>query len=413
MMQGELSETMHQRHSEHLKRKIAANASRLLDAVRQSPVRPKGLDHFIDVLDNVYVSDDVRSHLGGKEETPAVIGLYCMMVPEELIYAAGFIPLRLCGGSYDAFLVGGDYAPRDACPVVKASLGSSLRGVPSVYGLCDVVIVPTTCDAKRKAAEELSRFSEVWVLEMPHVKDSEASREGWRCQLYGLAKELNNLGKRKGSKTKINRSNLKKAMELIGAASYQARRLFSLRKLSPPALSGMEASIALSAYGFDRADIWTREMKSLNDELENRQGERVSRCLQRRPRLLLAGSPSIFPNWKVPLIADEMGADIVVDESCVGDRLLYDVAGLSEKTLDSMIEALAARYLAPCVCPVFTPNDDRLYRLIELAGEFAIDGVIYHVLKGCIPYDFELYRVERIFRERKVPVLRIETDYTL
>lgn len=412
MIQETVNETAYQKRSKSLRRRIAGNASKLLNAVQQSETRPRNLEYFIDVLNSVYVSDDVRHRLDDEGGTPQVIGVYCMMIPEELIYAAGFIPLRLCGGSYEAFLVGGDHTPRDACPVVKASVGSSLTGVPSVYGLCDIVIVPTTCDAKRKAAEELSRITEVWMLETPHIKDTDTSREGWRRQIYGLVQMLDMLAKQKSTGKKINRLNLKKAMEMVGAASYEMRRLCALRKTLPPPLSGIEASIALSAYAFDRADRWTRKMNILNGELEKRCENNISKAHQIRPRLLLAGSPSIFPHWKIPLLADEMGADIVVDESCVGDRLLYDTVARAERTLDSMIEGIAARYLAPCVCPVFTPNEDRLRRLIELADEFTVDGVIYHVLKGCIPYDFELGRVEKMFRERGTPVLRIETDYT-
>ena len=40
-----------------------------------------------------------------------------------------------------------------------------------------------------------------------------------------------------------------------------------------------------------------------------------------------------------------------------------------------------------------------------------IDGIVYHVLKGQIEYDFELPRVEEIAAEYGVPVFRLETDY--
>ncbi len=400
------------KRSRSLRRKIARGVAKLLDEVRQSASRPKELDYFIDVLHDVYVSDDGLLRRFG--ESPPLIGIYCMMVPEELIYAAGFIPMRLCGGSYDAFMVGSDYTPRDTCPIVKASLGASRMGIPSVYALCDPVIIPATCDAKRKVAEELSLTTTVWVLDMPHIKDAEASRESWRRQIQGMAQLLNRLGKQRVTGRTITVSTMQDAMAMVAAASQEMRRLGSLRKGLHPPLSGIEASVALSAYGFDRADRWTEGMRGLNNELEARLANNPgpSREERKRPRLLLAGSPSIFPHWKVPLLAEEMGGDIVIDESCVGDRLLYDTLGLTEGTLDSMIEGIAARYLAPCICPVFTPNEDRLYRLVELVDEFAVDGVLYHVLKGCIPYDFEIYRVEEILRKRGIPLLRIESDYT-
>jgi benzoyl-CoA reductase/2-hydroxyglutaryl-CoA dehydratase subunit BcrC/BadD/HgdB len=73
--------------------------------------------------------------------------------------------------------------------------------------------------------------------------------------------------------------------------------------------------------------------------------------------------------------------------------------------------ALASRYLMPCTCPSFAPNEDRLFRLRQAVADFRIEGVLYHVLKGCVIYDFELLRVEALMAELGVPVLRIETDY--
>jgi len=40
-----------------------------------------------------------------------------------------------------------------------------------------------------------------------------------------------------------------------------------------------------------------------------------------------------------------------------------------------------------------------------------IEGVVYHVLKGQIEYDFELENYEKQFSAYGVPVFRLETDY--
>ena len=40
-----------------------------------------------------------------------------------------------------------------------------------------------------------------------------------------------------------------------------------------------------------------------------------------------------------------------------------------------------------------------------------IEGVIYHVLKGQIEYDFELDRFETMLSTYGIPVFRLETDY--
>jgi benzoyl-CoA reductase/2-hydroxyglutaryl-CoA dehydratase subunit BcrC/BadD/HgdB len=106
-----------------------------------------------------------------------------------------------------------------------------------------------------------------------------------------------------------------------------------------------------------------------------------------------------------------MGGVVVADESCAGDRYLYDPVGSTERTINDQMLGIASRYLAPCVCPSFSPNDDRLTLIQRMITDFAVDGVLYHVLKGCVVYDFEVNRVENALRENQIPLLRVETDY--
>ena len=40
-----------------------------------------------------------------------------------------------------------------------------------------------------------------------------------------------------------------------------------------------------------------------------------------------------------------------------------------------------------------------------------IEGVVYHVLKGQIEYDFELEKIENMLSQYSIPVFRLETDY--
>ncbi len=77
-----------------------------------------------------------------------------------------------------------------------------------------------------------------------------------------------------------------------------------------------------------------------------------------------------------------------------------------------LMKAVADRYLFPCMCPIFTPSDDRITRIVELIEEFKIDGVIYNVLVGCHLFDFEFPRMMKELSRRDIPVLRIETDYS-
>ena len=137
---------------------LARSTQTALAELEESPYLPRGMGYFINIMRKVF-ADDGKDHAFPStpfqnDEHKKVIGTYCMMVPEELIYAAGAIPVRLSGGSNEAAGIGGELVPRDTCPVVKASVGFTSLDLISLYQRCDVVIIPTTCDAKRKMGEE-------------------------------------------------------------------------------------------------------------------------------------------------------------------------------------------------------------------------------------------------------------------
>ena len=381
------------------------STGRLLAELEADEHRPAATDHFVETMRRTFsAGDDTNASelFPGKK----VIGTYCIMAPEEFIYAAGAVPVRLCGGSHEAALAGDELVPRDICPVVRASAGFTSFGLLPIYERCDAVVVPTTCDGKRKLGEALSEFIPVWMLEVPHIKEAERSRMEWLEQIYALKRRIEKLtGKR------IRPKGLREAIARIGRAQYQARRLHELRAADPPVVLGRHAMLALNAYAFDRVDEWTEAMTRFNDELEERRRNGVAACADSAPRILLAGSPVAFPNWKLPTLIEEMGAVVVMDETCMADRFLYDPVGVTEGSMTEMIRAIAARLIMPCTCPSFSPNEDRMFRLKQLAEKFRIDGVIYHVLKGCMIYDFEVARVERMMKEAGIPLLRVETDY--
>jgi benzoyl-CoA reductase/2-hydroxyglutaryl-CoA dehydratase subunit BcrC/BadD/HgdB len=169
-----------QRRKDRFARNLAHSAEIVLAELESSPDLPQSMHYFINIMRDVFVKDQVNGlllsfpHQGTNNKK--IIGTYCIMVPEELIYAAGAIPVRLCGGSYEASCIGDELVPRDTCPVVKASIGFTSLNLISLYQMCDAVIVPTTCDSKRKMGEELAKFTEVWMLEVPHIKDTRNSR---------------------------------------------------------------------------------------------------------------------------------------------------------------------------------------------------------------------------------------------
>ena len=76
-----------------------------------------------------------------------------------------------------------------------------------------------------------------------------------------------------------------------------------------------------------------------------------------------------------------------------------------------MMRALAGRYIRPCTCPVFVDNRQRIYRIRQMIKEHKVQGVVYHVLRGCLVYDYEYQILEEELAKYDIPVIRVESDY--
>ena len=119
-----------------------------------------------------------------------------------------------------------------------------------------------------------------------------------------------------------------------------------------------------------------------------------------------------IPNWKLHSIVQEAGAIVVVEESCVGTRYFTDLVEPKSDNLDDLLWSIVEKYSKiPCAC--FTPNDRRIQSVRDLAKQFRADGVIYYTLQNCHDYNVEGVKVDRALKSENIPMLKIETDYTM
>jgi len=133
---------------------------------------------------------------------------------------------------------------------------------------------------------------------------------------------------------------------------------------------------------------------------------------QGSPRILISGCPMAVPNWKLPWIIETSGAVIVGEESCVGERGTRNLTDNTGDTIEELIEAIVDRYFK-IDCAIFTPNPDRLNHIIEMYDQYNAQGVIHYCLNFCQPYLVESMQVEKALEDKGIPVLRIDTDYSM
>ena len=185
----------------------------------------------------------------------------------------------------------------------------------------------------------------------------------------------------------------------------------TLRKADKVPIWGRDVQMIGQITAFEDIPRWTANLERLNTELELKLKAGTGVNNPDDPRILLAGSPIIWPNWKIPNIVEESNAIIVTDELCSAQRLFYDPIVVDEPTVNDMYRAIAERYLFPCTCPCFSPNDERSELIMNKIKEYRIDGVVFHVLKGCHLNSIESTRIDHLLKQHNIPMLKIESEY--
>src|SRR5665647_1805875 len=87
------------------------------------------------------------------------VGCFPLYTPEEIIYAAGMLPIGMWGGQTE-IKHADTYLQSFCCSIMRENLEQGMRGV---YDMLDAVIIPTYCDT-------LKCLCENWKSAVPQVK---------------------------------------------------------------------------------------------------------------------------------------------------------------------------------------------------------------------------------------------------
>ncbi|MDY0163413.1 double-cubane-cluster-containing anaerobic reductase [Desulfobotulus sp.] len=367
--------------------------------------RLKGMEYLDFVLSEVH-GLRVQELQEAKARGAKVVGTFCVFVPEELTLAAGAVHVGLCAGAEAGTEEAEKILPRNTCALIKSFVGFKMARICPFTESCDLVVGETTCDGKKKAYEAFGELVPMHVMELPQTK-TDAARALFRSEVIRYKEKLETL-----TGVAITPEKLRAAMATVNAKRKALQRLDALRSADPSPISGRDALLIHQVAFYDDPVRFTASINALCDQMEVRVGAKEGVSPKGTPRILLSGCPMAVPNWKLPYITESSGAVIVGEESCIGTRNIRDLTDESAQDMDGLIDALVDRYLRiDCAC--FTPNTERMANVVSMARELKADGVLHYGLMFCQPYAHEAIKLEKVLRKEEIPMLAIETDYSM
>lgn len=328
-------------------------------------------------------------------------------IPAEIIYAVCDNPFYILGGSLGTAHWADELTPRDTDPFSRSSLGWLIN--PEFDIANDALIVTAvSSDSRRKLISILQNAGrKVAAMDIPPMCTTLNNTNYYKDQLITLAEKI---GKHTGKH--LTGRNLRNAVKKVVRAHRFWHRFQTIAHTASGFISD-EAVLLVEQcmYFADSLDEWMIHVSRLIGELDEL-SRRFVLTQKDQPNVIVLGSPVVFPNYKVLQLISAAGMRIaaVADSlSLEADLVVSGTKRLisSERLLDQIVsDHLRATSSGARV------NNEGLYSyFLHLVRELHPDGIVYHILKGQIEYDFELPYIEKTAEEADIPVFRLETDY--
>jgi benzoyl-CoA reductase subunit C len=335
-----------------------------------------------------------KERTGGK-----VAAAFCGYVPEEVLTAAGVLPVRVFGG----------HAPENLaephifgmfCPFCRDVLGQGLLGR---YDYADGLVHGQCCLHIRQAFQawrglEPDKFSH--YLPMPHAVSSPAARPFARSEFSKFREAVETW-----TGVELTEARLAEALDAEAELRALLTRLYELRRAETPPVLGHEAlRITVACRMVERREA-ADMLRALMDGLAK------IPPAARAPgkRLLVAGS--LGDEAEFLRLVESRGATVVVDDTCAGGRS-FNLRAAEEGGVDAL-DRLASRYLNRPPCPMKDFYHSRLNRVMALAREWGVEGAILVQQKFCDPHEGDVPPLRAHLEAHGIPTLLLEFDTTL
>lgn len=328
-------------------------------------------------------------------------------IPAEIIYAVCDNPFYILGGSLGTAHWADELTPRDTDPFSRSSLGWLIN--PEFDIANDALIVTAvSSDSRRKLISILQKAGrKVAAMDIPPMSATLNNTNYYKDQLITLAEKI---GKHTGKH--LTGRNLRNAVKKVVRAHRFWHRFQTIAHTASGFISD-EAVLLVEQcmYFADSLDEWMIHVSRLIGELDEL-SRRFVLTQKDQPKVIVLGSPVVFPNYKVLQLISAAGMRI----AAVADSLSLEadiVVSGSKRLISSerLLDQIVSDHLRATSSGARVNNEGLYSYFLHLVRELHPDGIVCHILKGQIEYDFELPYIEKTAEEADIPVFRLETDY--
>ena len=339
-----------------------------------------------------------------------IIGYICLYPPIEIITAMGMVPFRIFGDMSEPITAADKVSTTVVCPFLRSIIDLGIKGK---FDFLDGAVGAHTCDIGMTTIiawrDYIKDAPFTHLIDVPHT-DHAPAVDYFEGQINFFKQHIEEL-----AGAKLSEDSLKQACELHNKQRKLVRDLYDLRKSDPPRLTSMEnLEVMVSLFSLP-----VEEGNELLEAVILEVKERSIKPAKKKARLLVWGP--VFDNTSLYELIESTGADVVVDDTCVGTRAFW-----ADVKAPYGLHALAQRYLVDIKCPRTYRDtqhqeterdydkdlDSRFSYIKKAVTDWHVTGVVLQSVKYCDTHGYEVPNLRHYLDTLGIPSIYIEHDYS-
>ncbi len=320
-----------------------------------------------------------------------VMGTFCSYVPVEILHSFDILPMRIWGQASDVTLADG-LLQTYICPPVRHLMA---LGVEGRYDFLGGIVHCYTCDAT-------CGLYNIWVrnfkpgfshlISLPYLAIPESGE-------FAAAEFMNLIGKIEGFTGKrFSPEKMGQSVLLYDEARSCIREAYHLKANGAPISYTDIYSMNLC---FQTLPV---EMLAayLKEYLKKAAG--MEKDKKKRRRVLLSGS--VISDMELMTFIEDSGAEIVMDDTCLGYRLVKDAYPGGRDVMGDFI----GYYLGRTPCSSRSDFPSRKSYILDTVERFDIDAAVFIHQKFCDPHLSDFPFLKGILDEKDIPSMQLEVE---
>ncbi|KOR25030.1 phenyllactyl-CoA dehydratase subunit FldC [Clostridium sp. L74] len=349
----------------------------------------KMFNEFKDMLQNP--KKTIVKHM--EETGQKAIGCMPLYVPEELVSAAGMIPVGVWGTDTE-LSEAKTYFPAFICSILQTTLEAALNGE---YDILSGMMIGNYCDSLKCMGQNFKlavKDIEFIPVTIPQNRKMDAGKEFLKSQYKMVIQQLEKI-----SGNKITDEALDKAIEIHDEHRKIMNEFTMLASQYPSEITPIKRNYVMkSAYIMDKKQH-TEKVKELISEIKMLAPDQFN-----GKRVITTG-----------IIADSEDLLKILEENniaIVGDDIAHESRQYRTLTPDANtpMDRLAEQFANKECSTLYDPEKKRGKYIVDMAKERKADGIIFVMTKFCDPEEYDYPQMKKDFEEAGIPHVLIETD---